>query len=503
MTQPFRLCAALVLLLPAICLISMRTQNVQAVDAASAAQKSGDASSIGATAALPDSELAPLFAKRVRPLLAEYCLGCHSTKEKKGELDLERFVSIDVARNDLKPWQSLIEMLDAGEMPPKGKRQPTADERKWLIEWTRRWLDLEARSRIGDPGRSPAAAAQQCRIQLHGARSDRRRSSAGPRISGRRRRRRRIYQCRRSAVDVRRHWSINIWLRPRASPIMPSCSPTVFVFPLVAPARLDRRIARGDARLLQSIRRWRRSNSARALPCGDNPTPRGDRGRQRIVHRNRPPRKSQPKVSRNFVEHAQRFAAIAGARQISASRWKMASVGDAAAIAAGIDAWQKTAWTLNERAAGIFEPYQMPNRVVTDKQEFRRQDKCSAAGPEGNHAVSRGSNDWRQSDISKHKIAGEHPLVIWDKPRFEADKQPPLPLADVSVVAEAMNGALGDAFRDTTKYLAAAAEWHRGGGGRLGRSGCQKTFARRETASAWIEVAGVSREAPGAWNCST
>src|SRR5580704_6277524 len=71
----------------------------------------------------------------VRPLIGKFCLDCHSAKAKKGELDLERFRSIDIVRNDLKPWQLLVEQLEAGEMPPKEKPQPTAQERKRLIAW--------------------------------------------------------------------------------------------------------------------------------------------------------------------------------------------------------------------------------------------------------------------------------------------------------------------------------------------------------------------------------
>ena len=50
------------------------------------------------------------------------------------------------------------------------------------------------------PGRS--APAQQCRVHLHAARSDGRRSAARPRVSGRWRRRRRVYQHRQRARHV-------------------------------------------------------------------------------------------------------------------------------------------------------------------------------------------------------------------------------------------------------------------------------------------------------------
>jgi hypothetical protein len=91
----------------------------------------------------------------VQPFVKKYCLNCHSTKVHKGSLDLERFTSLDHVRKDLKPWQAMIEMVDANEMPPKDKPQPTAAERKRLLAWIRSFLDAEARARAGDPGAVP------------------------------------------------------------------------------------------------------------------------------------------------------------------------------------------------------------------------------------------------------------------------------------------------------------------------------------------------------------
>ncbi len=91
----------------------------------------------------------------VQPLLKAYCLDCHSTKAKKGELDLERFGTLSAVRSDLKPWQLMIEQLETNEMPPKDRKQPTADERKRLVAWTRAFLDAEVVRDAGDPGAAP------------------------------------------------------------------------------------------------------------------------------------------------------------------------------------------------------------------------------------------------------------------------------------------------------------------------------------------------------------
>lgn len=103
----------------------------------------------------PPADSKAEYAADIRPLIAKYCLNCHSTKAKKGSLDLERFASLDRVRKDLKPWQQMIEMLEAGEMPPKKKPQPTTEERNRLVAWVRDFLSAEARARAGDPGYVP------------------------------------------------------------------------------------------------------------------------------------------------------------------------------------------------------------------------------------------------------------------------------------------------------------------------------------------------------------
>jgi uncharacterized protein DUF1587/cytochrome c len=93
------------------------------------------------------------FATRVRPVLARYCLDCHSTKKKKGDLDLERFASIEQVAKESGPWQSVLEMLENGEMPPKKSPQPGPEERRQLVGQVRGLLEAAARTRAGDPGR--------------------------------------------------------------------------------------------------------------------------------------------------------------------------------------------------------------------------------------------------------------------------------------------------------------------------------------------------------------
>ncbi|MEZ6071145.1 MAG: DUF1592 domain-containing protein [Pirellulales bacterium] len=100
----------------------------------------------------PFDELGHEYETAVTAIVRQYCLDCHSTDAHEGELDLERFPTLQEVRHDPPAWQKVAEILDSGEMPPDDSPQPTADERSQLREWTRRYLDAEARAAAGDPG---------------------------------------------------------------------------------------------------------------------------------------------------------------------------------------------------------------------------------------------------------------------------------------------------------------------------------------------------------------
>ena len=92
------------------------------------------------------------FTGKIRPLMQEYCFGCHSAEKHKGDLDLERFESFEAAKREPKVWQQLIEQIEAGEMPPEEKKQPSDAQKQNLLDWAKGSLAGWARERDGDPG---------------------------------------------------------------------------------------------------------------------------------------------------------------------------------------------------------------------------------------------------------------------------------------------------------------------------------------------------------------
>lgn len=92
------------------------------------------------------------FDEFIQPLLRTYCLDCHSAERSKGDLDLERFRSLAEVHRDPGVWQKVIEQIETGEMPPKEKPQPDADNKARTLKWIRGMLDDLGRSHAGDPG---------------------------------------------------------------------------------------------------------------------------------------------------------------------------------------------------------------------------------------------------------------------------------------------------------------------------------------------------------------
>ena len=81
------------------------------------------------------------FAKKIRPLLAKYCANCHAPGEMEG---LEFLIpdSIDQVKEHRSLFADVVEQLETGAMPP-GDDQPSDLERKEIVSWFKRTLELK------------------------------------------------------------------------------------------------------------------------------------------------------------------------------------------------------------------------------------------------------------------------------------------------------------------------------------------------------------------------
>lgn len=92
------------------------------------------------------------FEEEIRPLVKSFCLDCHSSEKHKGDLDLERFISLAEVMKQSRVWQNVVEQVSLGEMPPKSAPQPAPAQRERLLSWANGVLDQIALAQAGDPG---------------------------------------------------------------------------------------------------------------------------------------------------------------------------------------------------------------------------------------------------------------------------------------------------------------------------------------------------------------
>ncbi len=86
-----------------------------------------------------------------RPLLARYCLECHSGDAAEGEVDLSFTHDAATLGKHAKLLQRVEDMVTSGQMPPPESDQPTEEERRVVADWLRAFLAGEARAHAGDP----------------------------------------------------------------------------------------------------------------------------------------------------------------------------------------------------------------------------------------------------------------------------------------------------------------------------------------------------------------
>ena len=92
------------------------------------------------------------YKRDIRPLVKRFCLECHSSSQKEGELDLEDFATLTDVRRRTGVWLKVVEMLENGEMPPEDSPQPSQRDQDRLLDWVERYLHTEALAGAGDPG---------------------------------------------------------------------------------------------------------------------------------------------------------------------------------------------------------------------------------------------------------------------------------------------------------------------------------------------------------------
>jgi hypothetical protein len=423
----------------------------------------------GAVAAVgrADRPLADDYTARVRPVMAKYCLACHSTAKKKGDLDLERFATVEQARRDLRPWQAVVEMLENGEMPPKKNPQPSSEERLLLVAWARALLDSEARARAGDPGRVVVRRLSNAeynntirdltRVDLQPARDFPADGAAGegftnagdalvisPTLLG---------KYLKAAKDVAAH----AVLLPDGFRFSPTRTRRDWTDEAVDELRRFYRQFSPDGRLpLQPyVAATLRHREAIAS---------GKATLEAVAERE----KLSPKYLRTLWQALNDPKPSFPLDRVRA-RWRHSGPGDAGAVVAEVLAWQgppsvvKGMWDPNKPDASSGWSLWRLAAIGSYRNETRQIPADPSVAPAQTLRV-KVKPEPGKDEVVLYLAAREFPspregtLAVWQRPRFEAAGKPPLLLRDYSQFGGPLEVEHAAIFADTAKYLAAAVE---------------------------------------------
>ncbi|QDV26858.1 DUF1592 domain-containing protein [Aureliella helgolandensis] len=93
------------------------------------------------------------FQMFVVPTLQSHCQACHNADEEEGGLDLTRFHAPQDVEAEHRVWTTVLERVEAGEMPPEDATETLSPEaRAKVVSWIEAMLDHAAAENAGDPG---------------------------------------------------------------------------------------------------------------------------------------------------------------------------------------------------------------------------------------------------------------------------------------------------------------------------------------------------------------
>lgn len=80
-------------------------------------------------------EVKESFRKELSPFVKNYCSACHGNKRRKANLNFEKALNNPGSAMFRRYWKRALASLNARDMPPEGRKQPTEDERKKFKDW--------------------------------------------------------------------------------------------------------------------------------------------------------------------------------------------------------------------------------------------------------------------------------------------------------------------------------------------------------------------------------
>ena len=89
------------------------------------------------------------FEEDIRPILEGSCLKCHGGETVKGRVDFTKIRTDADADARFELWETVVEVVEAGEMPPEDHPQLTPEAKKKIAQWYKLRLSAPVESRPG------------------------------------------------------------------------------------------------------------------------------------------------------------------------------------------------------------------------------------------------------------------------------------------------------------------------------------------------------------------
>lgn len=94
------------------------------------------------------------FEMHVKPVLTEFCVGCHGAHKPAGGVNLDKFATVTAIQKDQTTWRKALAQVREQAMPPAGLPQPSSEQRDQLSRWLAETLDNAPESVLPrSPGR--------------------------------------------------------------------------------------------------------------------------------------------------------------------------------------------------------------------------------------------------------------------------------------------------------------------------------------------------------------
>ncbi len=393
------------------------------------------------------------YATEVRPLVAQFCQKCHSAERTEADLDLTAFATLADVRKDARAWQRVREMIDGGQMPPRGAKQPSAAERERLQGWVHRYLKVEARASAGDPG--PVVLRRLSNSEYTYTVRDL--TNLGS-----------LEPTREFPVDGAAGEG---FMNTGSSLVM---SPSLLTKYLDAGKEIASHAVLLPDGFRFSTRTTRRDWTDEAVGAikafyAQFADVEGKIPLERYLAATLEERGA-------FMSREKTVAGVASERGLNPKylatlwtlfnakgpsllleplrgRWRLARPGDAGALAAEIGRWQQALWSF--KSVGHMKAWQVPVSPVATTADVRLKIPPQAEG---------------KSEVRLYLTAGdagdgnEHDYAVWREPRIVAPGRPSLSLRDVRDVSRELAEKRGRVFAAAAQCLAAADEANAGDG---------------------------------------